>query len=129
MATKIMVVGPSGSGKTESLRTLDPTKTAIVCPDKKNLPFRGWRKNYKIVGEDGKFDPATCNFYKSSDWSRIRGYMKYISEKRPEIKTEQLACFSAAPLTTICIPIFGPTSNPCENSKGGTSLTPSTFHL
>ena len=87
MATKIMVVGKSGTGKTESLRTLDPKITAIICPDKKNLPFRGWRKNYKSAGEDGKFDRDTCNFFKTSDWVNIRGFMKYVDTSRPEIKT------------------------------------------
>ena len=33
MANKILVTGYSGTGKTYALRTLDPKKTFIICPD------------------------------------------------------------------------------------------------
>ena len=90
MANKILLAGKSGSGKTYSLRTLDPKSTFIICPDEKNPPFEGWRKNYIMAGADGKFHPGTCNYYKETDWDKIRTVLTYISDKRPEIKVAVL---------------------------------------
>jgi len=87
MANKILVLGKSGTGKTYALRTLDPKTTFIICPDEKNPPFRGWRKNYKMLNEEGKFHPGTCNYYKTTKWDAIQSSMRFISEKRPDIKT------------------------------------------
>lgn len=86
MANKILIVGRNGSGKTYSLRTLNPKETFIICPDEKNPPFEQWRKNYKMQDETGKFNPLTCNYYKVTDWDKIRNIFKFISENRPEIK-------------------------------------------
>ncbi len=85
MANKILLVGKSGSGKTFALRTLDPKSTFIICPDEKNPPFEGWRKNY-IMQDDGKFNPKTCNYYKTTNWDDIRKCLKFISDNRTEIK-------------------------------------------
>jgi len=87
MASKILLTGVSGSGKTYSLRNLDPASTFIICPDEKNPPFEGWRKNYKMVDESGSFNPATCNYYKVTAWDKIQKVLKFISENRKEIKT------------------------------------------
>ena len=45
MAIPVMVLGDSGSGKTRSAKSLDPSKTIIIQPIKKPLPFRakGWK--------------------------------------------------------------------------------------
>lgn len=86
MANKILLAGKSGSGKTYSLRTLNPKETFIICPDEKNPPFEGWRKNYIMADKSGVFHPATCNYYKETDWDKIRNVLTFISEKRPEIK-------------------------------------------
>jgi hypothetical protein len=86
MANKILLAGKSGSGKTYSLRTLNPKSTFIICPDEKNPPFEGWRKNYIMQDKDENFNPATCNYYKVTDWDKIRNVLKFISENRPEIK-------------------------------------------
>ena len=88
MANKILVTGYSGTGKTYSLRTLDPKETFIICPDEKAPPFRGWRKNYLMVDDAlGKFNPAVCNYFKTTDWKKIQSAMLYVSGKRPDIKT------------------------------------------
>ena len=87
MANKILVTGLSGSGKTYALRTLDPKSTMIICPDEKNPPFKGWRKNYISLNKDGKFHPGECNYYRTTQWADIRSVMKFVSDKRPEIKT------------------------------------------
>ena len=86
MASKILVTGRSGTGKTYSLGTLDPKSTFIICPDEKNPPFKGWRKNYIMVNEDGVFHPSTCNYYKTTKWDNIRKTLSFISENRPDIK-------------------------------------------
>lgn len=86
MANKILLTGRSGTGKTYSLRTLDPKTTFIICPDEKNPPFAGWRKSYKMVDDNGAFNPATCNYYKVTDWDKIRKVLTFISANRPEIK-------------------------------------------
>jgi hypothetical protein len=86
MANKILVTGYSGTGKTYALRNLEPTETFIICPDEKALPFKGWKKNYKSIGNAGMFDPNTCNFLKTTNWEKIRSGMSFISSKRPDIK-------------------------------------------
>lgn len=86
MANKILLTGKSGSGKTFSLRTLDPKETFIICPDEKNPPFEGWRKNYIMQDDTGNFHPKTCNYYKTTNWDKIREAFKFVSANRPEIK-------------------------------------------
>ena len=88
MANKILVTGESGTGKTYALRTLDPASTFIICPDEKNPPFRGWRKNYTMIDDAlGRFNPGVNNYLKSTDWKKIQGALTYVSLKRSEIKT------------------------------------------
>ena len=87
MANKVLITGESGSGKTYALRTLDPKTSFIICPDEKNPPFKGWRNNYIMANKEGVFHPGTCNYYKTTKWEDIRSVMKFVSEKRPEIKT------------------------------------------
>lgn len=87
MANKILITGESGSGKTYALRDLNPKETFIICPDEKNPPFKGWRKNYIMQNKDGKFHPKDCNYYKTTKWDLIRNTLKFVSENRPDIKT------------------------------------------
>lgn len=87
MANKILIAGKSGTGKTYSLRNLPAAETFIICPDKKNPPFRGWRKKYiSLDPNTGKFDPLVCNFLKTTVWKHIRSLLTFISENRPDIK-------------------------------------------
>lgn len=46
MSTAILVLGESGSGKTASLRNFEPSKTLLIQPARKPLPFRSaqWRE-------------------------------------------------------------------------------------
>tara|TARA_R110002020_G_scaffold100855_5_gene238081 strand:- start:14095 stop:14790 length:696 start_codon:yes stop_codon:yes gene_type:complete len=85
MANKLLVTGYSGTGKTYSLRSLDPKKTFIICPDEKAPPFRGWRKNYIMKDANGMFDPNTCNYLKTTNWEKIKGAMGFVSKNRPDI--------------------------------------------
>jgi len=87
MANKILVTGYSGTGKTYSLATLNPKETFIICPDEKAPPFRGWKKNYLMVDETGKFNPNTCNYLKTTNWEKIRAAMAFVSKNRADIKT------------------------------------------
>lgn len=44
MSTPIMILGESGTGKTDSLRNMDASKTLLIQPVFKHLPFKkeGW---------------------------------------------------------------------------------------
>lgn len=44
MKPNIIVVGKSGSGKSTSLRNLDPSTTAVINTERKQLPFKGANK-------------------------------------------------------------------------------------
>lgn len=46
MSYGTLILGESGTGKTASLRNLDPTKTFLIQPMRKPLPFRpkGWKE-------------------------------------------------------------------------------------
>ena len=46
MSYSCLVLGESGTGKTCSLRNLDPSKTLLIQPTRKPLPFRatGWKE-------------------------------------------------------------------------------------
>lgn len=46
-AQKLLVIGESGTGKSCSIRTCDPATTAILSPEKEQLPFRS--KGYEIL--------------------------------------------------------------------------------
>ncbi len=82
MAQGILIVGESGSGKTTSLEQLNPKETFIINVSGKSLSFKGWKKNYTEWSKDN----PTGNLFKSSDNKSIEACMKYVSEKRPEIK-------------------------------------------
>jgi hypothetical protein len=83
MAQGILIIAESGSGKSTSIETLDPKSTFIINVANKPLPFKGWRKKYTIWTKD---NPAGNMFEKSNPES-IEAALKYVNEKRPEIKT------------------------------------------
>ena len=83
MAEKVLIIGESGSGKSTSCRTLDPKTTFFINVIGKPLPFKGWKSNYS------DFDPktGTGNVIATTNHDLVIKSMKYISEKKPEIKT------------------------------------------
>jgi hypothetical protein len=87
MTGKILVVGPPGSGKTTAGESLDPKETFFICSDRKGLPFKGWKKNYKTVTkENGKLNLQESNYYETSNATVVINLLKAISEQRPDIK-------------------------------------------
>jgi hypothetical protein len=91
MARKCLIIGASGTGKTYSARNLDPASTVIICPDEKELPFKGWRKTWTMVRanasqDDIKYalDNGAAVIY-TTDWGRISGILQGCSN-RPTIK-------------------------------------------
>lgn len=66
MSCATLILGESGTGKTASLRNLDPSKTLLIQPVRKPLPFRanGWRE-----GKGG-------NIYVNADPEKIVSCMR-----------------------------------------------------
>jgi hypothetical protein len=84
----IAIVGPSGTGKSTSygllpeigIKGLDPKETVVCNVAGKDLPFRGWQKHY-----GGKLGTGG-NYIETSDSNTIAESIKFVSEKRPDIK-------------------------------------------
>jgi hypothetical protein len=83
MATGVLVLAESGSGKTTSARTLPPEETFIINVSGKDLPWKGWKKQYTIWDKDNN---SKGNLYKKSSPKAVENAMKYVSAMRPEIK-------------------------------------------
>jgi len=81
-------MGPSGTGKSHSLQYLDPTKTVIICPDRKELPFKGSRKIYKTVFKEDGISPlySKSNFIEINNMKEIRSMVSMIATRRLDIK-------------------------------------------
>lgn len=77
------MVAESGSGKSTSIENLDPKETFIINVANKPLPFKGWKTKYIPWSKDN----PSGNLYSKADAHSIIACMKYVSEKRPDIKT------------------------------------------
>ena len=62
------------------LESLEAKETVIIGIIDKPLPFRGWKQKYTAGIQDGG------NFLVSHESAKIVTVLKYISDKRPEIK-------------------------------------------
>lgn len=82
MAQGVLIIAESGAGKSTSIETLDPKETFIINVANKPLPFKGWKKKYTIWSKDN----PTGNMYDKATPENIEACIKYINEKRPEIK-------------------------------------------
>jgi hypothetical protein len=83
MAQGILIVAESGSGKSTSIENLNPKETFIINLSGKPLPFKGWKSKYNVWNKDSN---PNGNMIIASDQKTIEACMRYISEKRPEIK-------------------------------------------
>jgi hypothetical protein len=82
MGQGILIIAESGSGKSTSIEALDPKETFIINVANKPLPFKGWRKKYVTWTKD---NPGG-NLYDKAAPESIEACLRYVSEKRPEIK-------------------------------------------
>lgn len=97
----IAIAGPSGSGKTYGLRNIDPKELLIISPYKKiaDLPFSGAMKNFKKLSTK----EGTGNFVFTNNIVDIPQIIKYVNEKRPDIRTiviEDITHFQNARVTS-----------------------------
>jgi hypothetical protein len=83
MAQSILIIAESGTGKSTSIESLDSKETFIVNVANKPLPFKGWKKKYTQWSKD---NPAG-NMYDKAGVANIEACIKYVNDKRPEIKT------------------------------------------
>ena len=87
--SSICIAAPSGSGKSTSygnfpelgIKGLDPEETFIINVASKDLPFKGWKKKYRVKDKDFK-----GNYYEGSDAVAITKIIEGISSSRPDIK-------------------------------------------
>lgn len=82
MAQSVLVVAESGSGKSTSIENLDPKETFVINVANKPLPFKGWKAKYIPWSKEN----TSGNLYSKADADSIISCMKYISEKRPDVK-------------------------------------------
>jgi hypothetical protein len=82
MAQGVLIIAESGAGKSTSIETLNPKETFIINVANKPLPFKGWRKKYVLWSKDN----PSGNMYDKATPDGIEACIRYISEKRPEIK-------------------------------------------
>ena len=82
MAQGVLIIAESGTGKSTSIENLDPKETFIINVANKPLPFKGWKKKYTLWSKEN----LTGNMYDKATPEGIEACIKYVSEKRPEIK-------------------------------------------
>lgn len=82
MAQGVLIIAESGAGKSTSIETLDSKETFIINVANKPLPFKGWKKKYTIWSKEN----PSGNMYDKATPESIEACVKYVSEKRPEIK-------------------------------------------
>lgn len=81
-ARSILIVGESSSGKSTSVETLSPEETFIVNVVSKDLPFRGWKKNYTVFSASN----PKGHLYNGDNAAEIIKVMTHVSKNMPEIK-------------------------------------------
>lgn len=83
MSIPILILGPSGSGKSTGIRNLPSSETFIVNVCKKELPFRGARKNYTEINSETN---PNGNMFSSDNYEHIQKLYTSLDVKRKEIK-------------------------------------------
>lgn len=82
MAQGVLIIAESGAGKSTSIETLNPKETFIINVANKALPFKGWKSKYTTWSKEN----PTGNMYDKATPEGIEACIRYVSEKRPEIK-------------------------------------------
>lgn len=82
MSNSVLVIGVSGTGKTTSLENLPPEETFIIQCTKKDLPFKGARKNFTIFSKDN----LKGNLLVTDQSGIIIKTLQYVNDNRPDIK-------------------------------------------
>lgn len=82
MSNTILIIGHSGTGKSTSIRNLPPEETFIINVLGKILPFKGANKKYTPLSDDR----LTGNYFSSDSSATIIKVIKFVNEKRPDIK-------------------------------------------
>ena len=82
MAHSVLVIADSGSGKSTSIRDLNPKETFIINIANKPLPFKGWKKNYTMIGKDN----PNGNMAATATAAGIMKAMMHVNDKMPHIK-------------------------------------------
>jgi len=83
MAQGILIIAESGAGKSTSIEMLNPKETFIINVANKPLPFKGWKSKYLLWSKDN----PSGNMYDKASPENIEACLKYVSEKRPDVKT------------------------------------------
>lgn len=82
MASGVLIIAESGAGKSTSIENLDPKETFIINIANKDLPFRGWKKKYSVWSKEN----MAGNMYDKASPQNIEAAIRYVAEKRPEVK-------------------------------------------
>lgn len=87
MSKMCLIIGESGTGKSTSLRNLDPSETYLINVLDKALPFRGYKKNYRMTTRPTETEPAVQgNLFITDKPSKIIEVIKNVSTNLPHIK-------------------------------------------
>lgn len=82
MSKAVLIEGASGSGKSHSIQYLNPKSTFIINVLGKDLPWKGSEQQYTPFSNKN----PKGNLINTDKTSDIVKALKYISEKRPDIK-------------------------------------------
>jgi len=82
MSNCVLIIGHSGTGKSTSLRNLPPEETFIINVLGKVLPFKGANSKYTALSDDR----LSGNYFCSDSAAVIIKVVKFINERRPDIK-------------------------------------------
>ena len=82
MASSVLIISESGAGKSTSIKNLNPEETFIINVANKPLPFKGWKSMYPIWSKENQ----NGRMYTRPGATEILACLKYVNEKRPEIK-------------------------------------------
>lgn len=82
MSRVVAVIGESGTGKSTSLRNLPPKETFILAVANKDLPFKGWKKDFTQLSKEN----LKGNYLSSDSYEIIKKTINFIDRERSEIK-------------------------------------------